>query len=203
MALGAADASKISLQEESVESRRNSLIAIFPPEELQQIEERNEPFFKKIKHWLGKLIIAERRLRTDTWGFESALAQKYVIVTCSDTEGAYESLTNFISENAAFFKMLEGHLIGPANISDQLEKCTNIKFAHKVEAARLGGAMELGDLICRNRVKAAFVFRDRYSDFSRTFESMLRVADLYAVAFASCPSSAEALVHCDLFSGSR
>ena len=53
--------------------------------------------------------------------------------------------------------------------------------------------MELGDLVCRSRVKAAIVFRDMMVS-ERRFEALLRVIDLYAVPVATNPATAEILI---------
>ena len=116
-----------------------------------------------------------------------------MIITCDDTTLAINSLNDLIERSIGFFNKHKRDLIAPSDISKELQSSTKLKFAHTVLAPVLGGAMELGDLVCRSRIKGAIVFRDRTIS-ERRFEALLRLMDLYAVPVATNPSTADIIV---------
>merc|ERR1719263_1295011 len=124
----------------------------------------------------------------------TAMGRKYIILTCDNTDDALDALKTFVLQNHAFFAKHQSQLIGPKDVMADISRTTGITFGHSVQAPLLGGAMELGDLVCRTRVRAAVVFRDHRCADRCAFEALQRLTDLYAVPTATNPASAACLV---------
>jgi len=171
----------------SAEAARLTRVAVLPRSELERVRKRNSMLYNRINLWLGLMVLKKN---IDT----SELTRKYIIATCENTPGAKGALMRFIFKNKAFLLRNQRSLIGPSDIASEIEKRTGLTFVHTVQTPSEGGAMELGDLVCRSRVQACVVLRDHAAAHGSSFEALLRIADLYAVPSATNPATAELLV---------
>ena len=168
---------------------RATRIALLKRNDVQELHRRNEKVYDLIHSWKDKMML--KMYKNDNFSLD--LDSKFFILTCDDTNAAIYSMKNLITSGMDFFKKHRRDLIVPSDISDDLQSLTQLKFTHNVLAPIFGGAMELGDIVCRSRVKAAIVFRDGTLSEKR-FEALLRVIDLYAVPVATNPATAEILI---------
>ena len=173
----------------SAVATRATRIAILQRKDVQKLETRNNQVHKLIQSWTEKMML--KMYKNDNFSLD--LDSKFFILTCDDTNPAIDSMNELITSGINFFKKHRRDLIVPSDISDDLQSSTHLKITHTVLAPIFGGAMELGDLVSRSRVKAAIVFRDRMLS-ERRFEALLRVIDLYAVPVATNPATAEILI---------
>lgn len=174
--------------EMSAEAARESKIGLLPRAEIERLSTRNPLAYNRINLWLGVMVLRERAQDAKEMG------RKFIILTCDNTPPAVEALVEFVTSHRAFFSQHQRELIGPCDIMDSLREKTGLSFVHSVQAPLLGGAMELGDLVCRTRVRAAVVFRDHRCPDASAFEALLRLTDLYAVPSATNPATADCLV---------
>lgn len=179
--------------EERVEAARKSRVALLPRKEVQRLRSRSKRSHHQINLWLGMMAL-DTSSETHQAKFARELGRKYIILTCDNTPSALAVLTHFVQSNHEFFARHQKELIGPKDVLADVTKTTGITFVHSVQAPLLGGAMELGDLVARTRVRASFVFRDTRCTDHCAFEALLRTADLYAVPSATNPASADCLV---------
>lgn len=177
-----------STWEVSAEAARPSKIALLPRAELARLSARDPHAYTRLNLWLGVMVLRERAQDAREMG------RKYIILTCDNTPPALQALVEFVSSHHAFFSQHQRELIGPIDVLESLHEKTGLSFVHSVQAPLLGGAMELGDLVCRTRVRAAVVFRDHRCNDKCAFEALLRLTDLYAVPSATNPATADLLV---------
>ena len=173
----------------SAVAARPTRVAILKRNQTQVLARRNKDVYGLIYSWQENMM--SERCRKNN--FLTDLDTKFMIITCDDTTLAINSLNDLIERSIGFFNKHKRDLIAPSDISKELQSSTKLKFAHTVLAPVLGGAMELGDLVCRSRIKGAIVFRDRTIS-ERRFEALLRLMDLYAVPVATNPSTADIIV---------
>ena len=175
----------ISSWQLGAEAARHSRVAVLSRKELLRIRRRNPDFYARINLWLGLMILQGRDVDK-----VSELNRKYIIVTCDNTPRAKAALFDLIILNKDYLLRHQEELIGPSDIAQDIYEATGLTFMHTVQEPFLGGAMELGDLVSRSRVRAAVILRD-YQAEQRAFEALLRITDLYAVPSATNPATGD------------
>ena len=101
----------------------------------------------------------------------------------------------FVAKHRNFFKNV--CIVTTGSTGAALEKKLGLSIAVKVASGPLGGDQEIGGMITRDEVAAAFFFIDPLSSHPHEADirALTRICDVHNCAAATNPSTGEALVH--------
>lgn len=105
------------------------------------------------------------------------------------------SMMTFVAQHRDFFKTVQ--IVTTGSTGAALEKKLGLQIAHKVASGPLGGDQEVGGLISRDEVAAAFFFIDPLTSHPHECDirALTRICEVHNVACATNPVTGAALVH--------
>ena len=106
----------------------------------------------------------------------------------------------FVAKHRDFFKTVR--IVTTGSTGSALQKKLGLSIALKVSSGPLGGDQEIGAMVTRDEVSAAFFFVDPLSSHPHEADirALTRICDVHNCAVATNPSTGEALVHAFLHS---